>query len=101
MAKERAARALPGVLDVFTYRNVGKAVSGGRQNLKLGRMATGFAPLGSDRVRFAGQLVALVVAESAAVAREAAEALRFEYAADEPSAGFDAPGARTVSSVIS
>ena len=38
-----------------------------------------FAPLAADRVRFVGDAVALVVAETAAQARDAAELIEFAY----------------------
>jgi xanthine dehydrogenase YagR molybdenum-binding subunit len=48
--------------------------------------------LRSSRIAFAGQIVALVVAETAEIASAAADAMRVKYAADRPIAGFDDRG---------
>ena len=93
---DQAARAVPGVLEVFTYRNVDKAVKGGKWTMKGGSMSTAVAPLGSDQIHYSGQIVAVVVAETFEAAREAAGLLRFGYAAETPSATFDCPGADDV-----
>lgn len=93
---EQAARAVPGVLDILTHANVGKAVAPGKWVMKGGAMSTAIAPLGSDRVYFAGQIVAVAVAETFEAAREAASLVRFDYAPETPAASFDGPGAREV-----
>lgn len=87
-------RSMPGVLDVLTHENVGKAVKGGKHILDFGHMATKLAPLGTDRIYFAGQIVAVVIAESFEIAKEGAEALKIEYASKRPTASFDSKGAR-------
>ena len=84
------------VLAVLTHENVGKAVKSGRTLSDFGYMSHGYAPLSSDRVKFAGQIVAVVVAETFEAARTAAQALRVEYEAEAPAAGFDSPGADEV-----
>ncbi len=76
-----AARAMPGVLAVVTAADVAEA---------LGPMPIAFSPpsrpgaetrlpdapvLATDRVRFVGDSLAMVVAETAAAARDAAEAI--------------------------
>ena len=93
---ERAARALPGVLDILTHANVGKAVQGGKWMMKGGYMADPAAPLGSDRVRFSGQIVAVALAETFEAAQAAADRLRFDYEAETPAATFHCPGAQEV-----
>jgi len=85
---------MPGVLDVLTHENVGKAVKPGKHILDFGHMATKFAPLGSNRIYYAGQIVAVVVAESFEIAQEAAAALDIEYASKRPTASLDSRGAR-------
>jgi carbon-monoxide dehydrogenase large subunit len=80
-----AALAHPGVLGVFTGEDIqGELKSlpcalpvkgrGGMELIHPGRPA-----LAQGRVRFAGDAVALVVAESAAAAQDAAELLEIEY----------------------
>ncbi len=77
-----AARAMPGVLAVLTGEDV--AADG------LGPIPCGFAPdgkqnapprpaLARERVRFVGDLVAMVVAERPEQARDAAEAILADY----------------------
>lgn len=88
----RAARAAPGVIAVFTAKDI---IDGGLQPLPS--LAAHIAPLyradGSplhvpkwhalapDRARFVGQSVAMVVAETAAQARDAAELVEVDYGA--------------------
>ena len=93
---EASARAVPGVIDILTYRNVGAAVKGGETLGKQGYMGASMAPLASARVQYAGQIVAVVVAESFEAATDAAQRLRVSYAEERPAAGFDAAGAQTV-----
>lgn len=88
-----AARAVPGVLGVFTYENVGGRVKAGRPLTAGGYTSSRVQPLASPRIHFAGQIVALVVAETAEAAREAADRLAFTYDEEAPSASFDSPGA--------
>ncbi|PSC03594.1 xanthine dehydrogenase [Alsobacter soli] len=91
------ARALPGVIDILTHRNVGDRVKPGKTFSDKGYMGTSIAPLASDRVWHDGQIVAVVVADSYEAARDAARRLRVSYADETPSASFDSPGTETVS----
>src|SRR5581483_5625424 len=93
---EAPARAVPGVIDILTFRNVGAAVKGGQTFDQKGYMGTSIAPLASARIQHGGQIVAVVVAETFEAATEAAQALRIAYAEEPPAASFDAPGAETV-----
>ena len=92
---ERATRAVPGVIGVFTHRNIGK-IEGGKTFDGGGYMGTSIAPLASDRIYHDGQIVALVVADTFEAAREGAQMLKIDYAAEPPSASFDSDGAETV-----
>ena len=92
---QAAARAVPGVLEIFTHENVGKRVKAGRPLTGGGYTSSRVQPLGSPSIYFAGQIVALVVAETAEAAREAADRLTFTYDELPPTAGFDSPGAKT------
>jgi aerobic carbon-monoxide dehydrogenase large subunit len=80
-----AALALPGVLAVITGEDIRSALKslpcalpvkgrGGMELIHPGRPA-----LAQGRVRFTGEPVALVVAESAAAAQDAAELVNIEY----------------------
>ena len=95
---EAEARAVPGVLEILTYKNVGDRIKPGKLFSAKGYMSTTIAPLASDRVQHEGQIVALVVADSFEAAREAAHRLKITYAAETPSASFDSPGVEAVSS---
>lgn len=87
---------IAGIRMVLTHANVGKAVKPGRWFLNGGAMSTKAAPLGGPEVRYAGQIVAVVVADSFEAARDGAAALRFTYAEEAPAASFDSPGAAEV-----
>jgi xanthine dehydrogenase YagR molybdenum-binding subunit len=89
---ESAARALPGVLEILTFRNVGDAIKPGNTFSAKGYMGSSIAPLAGPDVLHAGQIVALVVAESVEIARDAAQRLEITYAQEVPSATFDSPG---------
>ena len=89
---ESVARALPGVLEILTFRNVGDAIAPGNTFSAKGYMGSSIAPLASDRVFHAGQIVAMVVAETFETARDAAQRLEIVYAPEPPSATFDSPG---------
>jgi carbon-monoxide dehydrogenase large subunit len=99
-----AARAMPGVVAVFTADDLDdvKPIPGGIGFPRPdgGPSAKTDRPLlAKDRVRFVGEPVALVLAESIAAAHEAAEAVLVDYAAlpvvTEPLAAL-APGAAVV-----
>ncbi len=85
------ARAVPGVLEIFTHENTGELkpvpYSGGG-----GGAATSMQKLGPE-VHHDGQIVAMVVADTFEAAREAAGLVKIEYRAEQPSATFGSPGA--------
>ncbi|HEY4973447.1 MAG TPA: molybdopterin cofactor-binding domain-containing protein, partial [Steroidobacteraceae bacterium] len=85
---ERAARRVAGVLEVLSYRNVGEQVGSGKL-VQKGYMGSSMQPLRNEQVLYAGQIVAVVVAESFEGAREAARLVKVRYAADTPAASFD------------
>jgi len=93
---DRAARAVAGFLDLLTHENVGERVKGGKTFSAGGYAGTSIQPLASDRIQHAGQITAILLADSFEAAREAAHRLQIAYAAETPSAGFDSPGAETV-----
>jgi xanthine dehydrogenase YagR molybdenum-binding subunit len=91
-----AAKAVPGVLDILTWREAAGAVKPGKTSSDKGYMGSSIAPLASDQVWHAGQIVAVVTADSLEGAQEAAARLDVRYAAEAPSATFDSPGAEVV-----
>lgn len=76
-----AAEAAPGVLMVMTHRNAPKQGAWGPVDAK-DRFARSSPQLASDRVRYYGEAVAFVVAESFEVARAAAKLVRVRYAVE-------------------
>ena len=84
-----AASAVPGVLDILTHETVGGAVKSPQG--PDGKPTT--TTLESDRVWHAGQIVAVVVADTYEAAREAGHKVVVRYVEETPSAGFDSPGA--------
>ena len=93
---EGAARAIPGVCEILTYKNVGKKIKAGKPMLDHGYMAQAVQPLESDRIHFADQVVAVVVANTAEIAQQAAQALQFLFDAEAPAISFDSPSAKVV-----
>src|ERR1700743_2868708 len=56
---ESAARGVPGVIEIFTHRNIGK-IEAGKTFDGGGYMGTSIAPMASDKIFHDGQIVALV-----------------------------------------
>jgi hypothetical protein len=86
-------RALPGVIDILTHQNIGRDVKPSKFFSAGGYMSSSIMPLGSGQVWHAGQIVALVVANTFETAQDGARRLRVRYDEQPPSAGFDSPGA--------
>lgn len=76
-----AAKALPNVVDVFTGKDFGDemGVCINAWPITPDQVAPVHQPMPSDRVAFAGEIVAVVVARTAAQARDAAELVDVEY----------------------
>lgn len=81
------ARAVPGVLDILTHDNTGelKAVKFGQGS------STSIEDLGPE-IRQAGQIIAVVVADTFEAATEAASRVKATYSKQTPSATFGSPG---------
>lgn len=78
------ASAVPGVVQIFTHENRGKAAWLDRNwRDEVAPPGHPFRPLHSDRILFNGQPIALVVADSFEAARDAASLVRAEYDIDE------------------
>jgi xanthine dehydrogenase YagR molybdenum-binding subunit len=93
---ETAARQVPGLLDILTWREAAGQVQPGKTFADKGYMGSSIAPLASAEVRHAGQIVAVVTADTLEGAQDAAGRLKVGYAEERPAATFDSPGAELV-----
>jgi xanthine dehydrogenase YagR molybdenum-binding subunit len=81
------AQAVPGVLDILTYQNTSEL-----KETKFGvRCSTSVQYLG-PRIFHAGQIIAVVLADSFEAASQAAESITATYSEEAPSATFGAQG---------
>jgi xanthine dehydrogenase YagR molybdenum-binding subunit len=85
------ARKVRGLIDIVTHENAEKL-----KEAKLfsdgGYASTTIQPLQSAQIAQAGQIVAVVLAETFEAAREAARAVEVNYTAATPTTTFDSPG---------
>ncbi len=88
----REARALPGVLDILTHETIGDAIRPVKFFTEGGPASNSVVPLGSPEIAYGGQTVAVVLANSYEVARDAAHRVVVDYEIDRPSATFASPG---------
>jgi xanthine dehydrogenase YagR molybdenum-binding subunit len=85
-----AAFAVPGVLDILTedntseLKNVAFSPRGGGASTSIQRLG--------PEIEHAGQIIAVVIADTFEAAREAALKVEVTYAPDKPSATFGSPG---------
>jgi xanthine dehydrogenase YagR molybdenum-binding subunit len=87
-----AARALPGVLDILTYQTIGGDIRKVKYATEGGPASNSVVPLGSAEIAYAGQPIAMVLAETLEVAQDAASQIGVGYE-EQPSAGsFDSKG---------
>ncbi|WP_242137846.1 xanthine dehydrogenase family protein molybdopterin-binding subunit [Sphingomonas sp. TREG-RG-20F-R18-01] len=89
------AEAMPGVLMILTHEDVGDAIGPVDHLMEGGWANSSWRPLASPDIRYAGQIVAMVVAETSAVAAAAAAALRIGYAGQSPVATLFDPRCET------
>ncbi len=85
---DTALRALPGVLEVLSYKNLAGRIKPGQTFLSGGYMNSTIAPLDSPEIWHAGQVIAVVIAESFEQARAAARELKVTYIEEAPRATF-------------
>jgi len=89
-----AARAVRGVIDVVTYQNAEKL-----KQAKLfsdgGYASTTIQPLQSPEISQAGEIVAVVLAETFETARQGAHLVKVRYSAQTPTTTFGSPGTTT------
>jgi xanthine dehydrogenase YagR molybdenum-binding subunit len=89
--KLERAKAVPGVLDIFTHDNIG---SEAKTNIGPdGHPST--TTLENDRIWHDGQIIGIVVAETYEAAREAANKVEVIYSPEPPSATFGSAGVET------
>jgi xanthine dehydrogenase YagR molybdenum-binding subunit len=91
-----AAAAMPGVLLILTHEDVGDAIGPVGHLMEGGWANSSWRPLASPDIRYAGQIVAMVVAETSEVAAAAAAALRIGYAGQSPVATLSDPRCETM-----
>jgi xanthine dehydrogenase YagR molybdenum-binding subunit len=85
------ALAVPGVLHVFTHENTPRLARANKTYQdEVAPEGAPFRPLHDATVRFSGQPIALVVADSFELARYAAGVLRIEYLRGEHATSLDA-----------
>jgi xanthine dehydrogenase YagR molybdenum-binding subunit len=89
----RAARALPGVLDILTYENIGDDIRKVKFFTEGGPASNSVVPLGSAEIAYAGQTIAMVLAETLEAAQDAAYQIGVEYEEAPSTATFDSKGA--------
>lgn len=89
---DAAARAVPGVREIYTHFNHPAIQPAGFFGASKGAAQQGWRPLAGPDVKFYGEIVGMVVAESLLAAREAAAALKFTYQSETPAATLDAEG---------
>lgn len=76
-----AAERVPGIRLILTHQNLGDGVGEGQFMVPFvgGQFQSSFNPLGSGEIRYAGQIVALTVAETREAAEQAAHLVRVVY----------------------
>ncbi len=89
---ETEARAVDGVIEIFTHKNMADAIKQVKFKSMGGPASTSVVPLSSPKIWYAGQIVAMVVADRFEAAQEAAHRLKISYAEEKPSATFGSPG---------
>jgi xanthine dehydrogenase YagR molybdenum-binding subunit len=78
------AESAPGVLAVFTHRNLPRMNQTPRPWSHLHPHGQGYLPLQDDKIHYAGQPVAVVVAATRDEATHAGSLIKVEYAAEPP-----------------
>jgi xanthine dehydrogenase YagR molybdenum-binding subunit len=85
------AEAMPGVLLILTHEEVGSSIGHVNHLMEGGYANSSWRPLASPEIHYAGQIVAMVVAETSEVAVAAAAALHISYAGQSPVASLADP----------
>ncbi|CAA9362538.1 MAG: hypothetical protein AVDCRST_MAG90-3117, partial [uncultured Microvirga sp.] len=85
---EREARSLPGVLEIMTWKNTAGEFATIKTFGEGGLASTSIMPLQSADVRHDGEIIAVVLAESYEIARDASNRLKVSYLERRPTATF-------------
>ena len=85
------AERLAGVVKVYTHTNAPKRIAT-PYTQKGGYVSDTNMPLTGTEVRHDGQIIAMIVAETYEVARDASHRIRVRYEAVPPAAAMDSPG---------
>ncbi len=94
---DSAARAIPGVCEILTSRNVTKKdIKPGKTLPEGGFNSHSVTPLLTDKIFFAGQIVAVVIADTAEIADHAASLVQVRYKPTHAAATLGSPGVREV-----
>jgi xanthine dehydrogenase YagR molybdenum-binding subunit len=93
------AKAVPGVIDIFTHENT-QELKKVKYSASGGGSSTSIQESGPD-ILHDGQIIAMVVADSFEVAREAAYRVKATYNREQPSATFGSQGLREQSDPLS
>ncbi len=89
----REVRTLPGVLDILSHENMSDAVAHAKFFSDGGPVSNSVVPLSSPEIAYAGQTIAVVLANSYEAARDAAQRIVVDYDIDPASATFGSKGA--------
>ncbi|WP_026732888.1 xanthine dehydrogenase family protein molybdopterin-binding subunit [Fischerella sp. PCC 9605] len=79
----RAAEKAPGVIAVFTHKNVPKMFMP-TNDFMTSKIYEARLPLSDDKIHYAGQIVGLVVADTFERSRDAAHLVKVEYTTQQP-----------------
>lgn len=90
-----SALSLSGVLDILTHQTIGAQIRQTPAITDGGYMADSLLPLGSNQIAYWGQPIALVIAESFEIAREAAGRIEVTYDVEPSASSFDSAGTET------
>jgi CO/xanthine dehydrogenase Mo-binding subunit len=89
---DRAARALPGLIEIMTWKNSAGQFKAIKIFSSGGLGSSSIAPLQSPEIRHDGEIVAVIIAETFEIARAASHQLLLTYEARAPAAVFGATG---------
>lgn len=86
------AKAMPGVLEILTWENTKNDLHDASLFSSGGYSGTTILPLREPRVHYHGEIVAVVVAETFEIARDAARRIEIDYQRAPHAIGFDSDG---------
>lgn len=90
------AKSLAGCLGVFTHEDFADEIRPVKHLMVGGYTNSSLLPFASNEVHYAGQIIALVVAESTEIAGEAGQRIRVDYRAQASAVDLHSPGTEAV-----